>query len=270
MTKAIIIFTRFLSTGVVTASSHTLWRVLLNKVIWVLGHCWINTPLSHTPWRETLCFVEAVCSPPSRSRWVTRIMWIQALLFEHIELRAELLGYFLRRNKSNINQSTVSVRIHTTPSRRSRLRFFAFVPRGAYMPGSCRTKSFEKCGFDSSRNKWIFGSASFLCQGFRRRRKETAWKRRRIKTSLLIVMFTLRVMTYVVFCKVFWNGIAVARFASHEVWSDERFVFCHFLLCCFLQIVSLWTLNIWIWIIFNTNELINQTRHWNQIPHRNY
>jgi len=35
--------------------------------------------------------------------------------------------------------------------------------------------------------------------GPRRRLEETAWKRRRIKTSLVIVMFLLGVMTYVVF-----------------------------------------------------------------------
>jgi len=43
----------------------------------------------------------------------------------------------------------------------------------------------QNCGFDSSRNKWIVSSGSLLCQGLGRRRKETAWKRRRIKTSLV-------------------------------------------------------------------------------------
>jgi len=36
----------------------------------------------------------------------------------------------------------------------------------------------QKCGFDSSRIKWTFGSGSLLCQGFKRRREETAWKQR--------------------------------------------------------------------------------------------
>jgi len=42
---------------------------------------------------------------------------------------------------------------------------------------------------------------------FERRREETAWKLRRImmKTSLVIVMLLLRVMTYVVSYKLFWN-----------------------------------------------------------------
>jgi len=37
-------FIRFLSIGVGTFLSHALWRVLSNKVIWVLGHCWVDTP----------------------------------------------------------------------------------------------------------------------------------------------------------------------------------------------------------------------------------
>jgi len=28
----------------VTASSHALWRVLSNRVIWVFGQCWVDTP----------------------------------------------------------------------------------------------------------------------------------------------------------------------------------------------------------------------------------
>ena len=45
-------FTCFLSTGVVTASSHALWCVLWNKVIRVLGQCWVDTP--HTPHIQNL------------------------------------------------------------------------------------------------------------------------------------------------------------------------------------------------------------------------
>ena len=43
-----------------------------------------------------------------------------------------------------------------------------------------------------------------LCQELRRRREETAWKRSRIKTSLVVVMFMLRVMTYVVSDELFF------------------------------------------------------------------
>jgi len=138
-------FTCFLSICVVTASSHALWHVLSNKQIWVLGHCWVDTPHIHTSVEqtelqakllnyflgsnksninqsETLCFFKTICSPPSRSRRMPRIMSIERRF-----------------------SSTVSVRIRTTPSpsRRSRVRFFAFVPRGACVPGSRRTKSLE-------------------------------------------------------------------------------------------------------------------------------
>jgi len=41
-------FTRLLSTGVVSASSDTLWRVLSNKVIRVFGHRWVDIPHIHT------------------------------------------------------------------------------------------------------------------------------------------------------------------------------------------------------------------------------
>ena len=72
---------------------------------------------------------------------------------------------------------------------------------------------------------------SLLCPGPRRRHEEMAWKRKRIKTSLVVVIFLLRVNTYDVFCKLFWNWIGVVQFLSHEVWSDEGFVIWHFLSC---------------------------------------
>jgi len=80
-----------------------------------------------------------------------------------------------------------------------------------------RQEAGPNCGFDLSKNKWIVGSGSLLCQGLKRRHEETAWKRRRIKTSLVVVMSLLRVMTYVVFDKLFWSCIGVVLFVSHEV-----------------------------------------------------
>jgi len=41
--------------------------------------------------------------------------------------------------------------------------------------------------------------------GFRKRHKETAWKRRRIKTCLVILIVMLHVLTYVVSYKLFRN-----------------------------------------------------------------
>ena len=86
--------------------------------------------------------------------------------------------------------------------------------------------------------------------------------------ALRRVMLMWRVMTYVVSYKLFWSWIGVVRFqvVSHEVCSD--IVIWHFLYCFSLQIVSLWSLSIWIRIIFNTNKVVNQTRHWNQMSHR--
>ena len=52
--------------------------------------------------------------------------------------------------------------------------------------------------------KWTFGSRLLLCQEFRKRLEETAWKRRRIEKSLVFVRFMLSVMTYVVSHKFFW------------------------------------------------------------------
>jgi len=60
--------------------------------------------------------------------------------------------------------------------------------------------------FDSSRKN---GGLITLNQRFRRRRGETAWKRRRIETSMLIVIVTLRVLTYVFSYKLSWTVIGV-------------------------------------------------------------
>jgi hypothetical protein len=76
------------------------------------------------------------------------------------------------------------------------------------------------------------------------------------------------VMTYVASYKLFWNWIGVVRFVSHEVWFDQGFVIWHFFLCFFFGIVSLWSLITSMQSIFNINELVNPTRHWNRMPHR--
>jgi len=72
-------FTRFLPTGVVSASSHALWRVLSNKVIRVFGHCWVPT---HTHlWLRlpvfSKLFVFTVTVPPSDSDYVNRSAALQ-------------------------------------------------------------------------------------------------------------------------------------------------------------------------------------------------
>ena len=106
-----------------------------------------------------------------------------------------------------------------------------------------------KCDFDSSRTKWTFGSGSLLCQTFRSSREETAWKRRRIETSLVFVIVMLHVLTYVVSDKLFWNWNGAMRFVSQEVLIDEGFVICHFLNYY------------WSWNIFTIAELVDRIRN---------
>jgi len=77
----------------------------------------------------------------------------------------------------------------------------------------------------------------------------------------------LRVMTYVVSYKLFWNWIGVVRFVSHEVWFDQGFVNWHFLHYCFVPVVSLWSLSIGVQIIFTTRELVEEQETWDQIHH---
>jgi len=80
--------------------------------------------------------------------------------------------------------------------------------------------------------------------------KKRRKKRRGVKTTLLVAMFLLRVMTYIIFDELFCNWNGAVQFVSHEVWSDKEFVIWHFVHCCFSQVGSLWSLSFWIRIIF--------------------
>jgi len=166
----------------------------------------------YAPLSNTLCFSKAVCSRPSRSRQVTRIMSRKALFFND----------FGKIHTSTITSTILCIRTTECMRTRQSLSLYDIV---------------RDCSDEGG---------SSLCQGPRRRRKETVWKWRRIKTSLVVVMYLLCVMTCVVFYKLFWNWIDVVWFVSHKVWSDDEFVIWHFLYCCFWQIVSLWLLSIWI------------------------
>ena len=155
-------FSRFLSTSVVKASSHALWCVLSNKVIWVLGHCWV-TPHTSKPlnWLmllyyflmnslvallealhvrifsldswisvETPCFLKAFCSPPLRSRQVTQNMSINALLCN---------GF---GSNSPFSDSANEIL--------GRIRCVEEV-------GNHHGQEVgQKCGFNSTKNKWTF------------------------------------------------------------------------------------------------------------------
>ena len=132
--------------------------------------CQVDTPHKYTLEGDSVLFKFVVRSPALRSRqFMTRIIQ------KHFS-------------------STVSVK--SAQSRR--VRPVAFIHQGACAPDNLRLY------FDSSTKKWTFGSGSLLFQRFRRRHKETAWKRRRIESSLVIVIFMLRrVLTYVVSYKAF-------------------------------------------------------------------
>jgi len=106
-----------------------------------------------------------------------------------------------------------------------------------------------KCDFGSSRKMWTFGSGLLLFQEFRRTRKETAWKRRRIETSLVIEIFMLRVLKYVVSYKSFWHWMGVVQCASHTRDLIRQMV-CYLILSlwmldtnCFVVITEYWSLN---------------------------
>jgi len=45
---------------------------------------------------------------------------------------------------------------------------------------------------------------------------------------------------------------------SHNLWTDKEFVIWRFFHCCFVQIVSSWSLSIRIHIIFATNEMVHK------------
>jgi len=184
----------------------------------------VDTPHIHTFEGDSVLSKFVICSPPSRSRRVmTRI--IQECFF-----------------------STVSVKVRQS----RRVRFFAFIHHG-----TCAHRSLRPY-FDSNRKKWTFGSGSWLCQRFTGRREEMAWKWRRIETSLMIVIIMLRVLTYVVSYKLFWDWIGVVRFVSQEVWFGKGFVIWYFFHYCLVQIVMLWSLKIGVRIIFTTNELVHK------------
>jgi len=97
------------STGEVRASSHALWRVLSNTLIWVFGNCWVDTPHIHTSeWHFLflqICLLSTVMVTPSDSEYVNRSASIQ------------------RRSL-----------IHTT------LNWNSWVPRGTYTPSSRHTR----------------------------------------------------------------------------------------------------------------------------------
>jgi len=190
-----------------SASSHALWRALSNEVTWVLGHCRVDTPHIHTFEGDSVLSKFVVCSPPSRSsRIMTRIIqtWKRFVYTVSVKICTELTSTILC--------------IHTSGCMCTRQSPTLLWPQ---------------------QKKWTFGSGSLLCQKFRRRHEEMARKRRKMETSLVIMIFLLHVLTYVVSYKLFWNWIGVVQFIPQEVWFDRGLVNWHFLHYCLVQTVLL-------------------------------
>ena len=134
-----------LGNAVVTASSHALWRVFSNKVIWVFGHCWVDTPHVHTfegdPAVQVCCLLSTVAVTPSHDSDYT-----EALFSKTVSVK--ITGFVKIRTEPT---STILC-IHTS--------------------GCMHTRQSSTL-LDSSRKKWTFGSKSLLCQRFR------SWETRR-------------------------------------------------------------------------------------------
>ena len=60
-----------------------------------------------------------------------------------------------------------------------------------------------------------------------------AWERRRIETSIVIVIVTLRDLTYVFSYKLSWTLIGVLWFVSQEVWLTKSWRFDTFWITCY-------------------------------------
>ena len=150
--------------------------------------------LDSLPLRETLCFFKVHSSLPSQSRQVTGTMPIEELV--------------RRPQEHNFSTKTLDKTLCT---------HYCWRIHVEQMGNHHGQKKTHKCCVDSSRNKWTFDSGSLLYKKCMRRRKETAQKWRKMETSVVIVIFTLRVMTYVVSIKLFWNINCVVQFVSHEV-----------------------------------------------------
>jgi len=80
-------------TGVVTMSSHALWRVHSNKIMLVLGHCWVDTPHIYTFEADSLifqsCLLSTVTVTPSDSDYVNRSASLIRFRLEFTTTRAD-------------------------------------------------------------------------------------------------------------------------------------------------------------------------------------
>ena len=145
-------FTCFLSGGIVPASSHMLWRVLSNKVIWVLGHCWVDTPLIHTSEEDTLffqsCLLSSVTVTPSDSDYVNKSASLKRVRSEsteivHTLLFGELLVWCIQDHEQDSNEAS-------TPTETSGLSAQDHYCARSVGSGSKKRRKMKKNGYKSS------------------------------------------------------------------------------------------------------------------------
>jgi len=218
-------FTRFLSTGVVTASSVTLRHVLSSKVMWVLDHCWVDTTHIHTSEWDSLIFqsylLSIVTVTQSDLNYGKRSAALQRFRLEFTRLEAD------DRENDSLH-SYHGVHAHPAVAVRNRCTVAKTVVTGI--------------------SHWIvlfcerYWLADMWCLCF------VWWC-----TLFLINCFGIEL----VLCDLYLTRFVLTK----GLLFDTLFI-------VLVQIVSLWSLSIWIRIIFNTNELVNQTRRWNQMPYR--
>jgi len=80
-----------LSNGVVSASNHALWCVLSNKVIWVLGHCWVDIPQIHNSEWESLFMQSCLLSTVSEEDILHHVSPFQ-MPQHHKSIQLSILG----------------------------------------------------------------------------------------------------------------------------------------------------------------------------------
>jgi len=179
----------------------------------ILSACWHPT---HTYLWRRLCFIQVVCSLPSRSRRVAQIMSAEALLLNEFG-----------ENPQKPTSTTLSI-------------------RSACAPGSRRTKSLQTVAarvvpatvsFYSARVIGSQASAGAAVDEELCRAGKTCCRHRASGCQASkSVDFRRGIPPAVHVCyKLFWNWNGVVRFVS----QDKGFVIWHFHNCCLVQILSL-------------------------------
>jgi len=190
---------------------------------------------THTYLWGRLCSIQVVCSPPSRSRRVTQVMSAEALL---------LNGFCHNPQKPTSTTHSIQSACALGSRRTKSLQTVAtrVVPATAsfYSARSIGTQASTGAAVDEE----LLQAGKTCCRhrasGFQA--SKSVGFRRGIPPAVHV------------FYKLFWNWNGFVRFVS----QDKGFVIWHFHHYCLVQIVSLWSLNFGVRIIFTTNEFVNR------------